>query len=157
MPMDYVPADALDEFAWAVRRHVYVVIGASGRPPSAATIALDLGATTAAVEAALRRLHDHHSLFLDPGGSGVRMAHPFSGVPTAFAVRSGGVDYWANCAWDALGIPAALHADAEIEAPAADGGDPIQLRVVDGALHDAGELVHFLLPVRDWFDDLVFT
>jgi hypothetical protein len=31
-------------------------------------------------------------------------------------VRSRGHSYWANCAWDMLGIPAALHSDADVEA-----------------------------------------
>ncbi len=44
------------------------------------------------------------------------MAWPFSGVETLFQVSVSDKTYFANCAWDSLGIPAALHTDAEIEA-----------------------------------------
>jgi hypothetical protein len=32
--------------------------------------------------------------------------------------------YWANCAWDMLGLPAALHPDAEVETEYAEDGSP---------------------------------
>ena len=43
------------------------------------------------------------------------MAEPFSAVPTPFAVYVDDQRYFGNCIWDALGIPAMLHADARIE------------------------------------------
>ena len=55
------------------------------------------------------------------------MANPFSGVETPFKVHANGKSYFANCAWDTLGIPAALHVDAEIEAACAQSGEPIRL------------------------------
>lgn len=63
---------------------------------------------------------------------------------------------WANCAWDALGIPAALHCDAAIIIEDPLGGAPLELSVVDGQVVGEG-LVHFLLPFRRWYDDLVET
>ena len=41
---------------------------------------------------------------------------PFSAIPTQVRARANDRWYWANCAWDMLGVPAALHSDAEIEA-----------------------------------------
>jgi hypothetical protein len=85
------------------------------------------------------------------------MAWPFSGVETPFQVRANGRTYFANCAWDSLGIPAALHADAEIEAVCAQSGDPIHLRVTGGQISGSDALVHFLVPFMSWYDDLAFT
>ena len=72
------------------------------------------------VRAAYERLNDRHALFLTPGSHDVRMAHPSPACRPRFG-SSPATAYWANCAWDALGIPAALHADARIEAPIGDG------------------------------------
>ena len=73
-------------------------------------------------------------------------------------VRSKGCSYWANCAWDMLGIPAALHADADVGAEYAEDGSPARLSVEDGRLRgEGGGFVHFPLPLRRWYEDLVFT
>jgi hypothetical protein len=153
-----------DGFAWTVRNAVYDALVARGVPPAPDELAGSLGRRRAEIDAALQRLHDRHALFVERSAGGaiaVRMAHPFSGVPTPFVVRSGGTGYWANCAWDALGIPAALRADAEVAATAADDGSAVRLRIAGGALHAEGDaadvLVHVLLPLRRWYDDLVFT
>jgi hypothetical protein len=70
---------------------------------------------------------------------------------TGWEVRSKGRPYWANCAWDTLGIPAALHADAK-------DGSPARLSVEDVRLRgEGGGFVHFPLPLRRWYEDLVFT
>ena len=85
------------------------------------------------------------------------MAWPFSGVETPFQVRASSRTYFANCAWDALGIPAALNVDAEIEAVCAQSGDPILLSVTGGQISGSDALVHFLVPFLSWYDDLAFT
>jgi len=85
------------------------------------------------------------------------MANPFSAVETPFRVHARGVTYWANCAWDALGIPAALGADAQIEATDAETGQPVLLDVQNGQVSSHGEWVHFPLPFQRWYDDLILT
>jgi len=144
-----------DEQLWSIRAWIYRLLAERGRPPSVAECAQAWKLAPAAAREAYRALEARHALLLAPDGESIRMAHPFSGVPTSFVVRSGGIEYWANCAWDALGIPAALHADAEVDA-FADGG-AVHLAVRNGQLHSNGELVHFALPFRRWYDDLVFT
>ena len=109
--------DDITEQAWAVRRHIF----ASGRPPTVETTAADLGLPVEDVRAAYDWLNAKHALYLSPGTHDVRIANPFSGVPTDYLVRANGRDYTANCAWDALGVPAALGADAEITATLPDG------------------------------------
>ena len=82
------------------------------------------------------------------------MAHPFSGVPTAFRVEADDRTYWANCAWDTLGIPAALHADARIEAPI-EAGESIRFAIEAGRVQGRHEVVP--LPFCRWYDDLIDT
>ena len=73
-------------------------------------------------------------------------------------MRAGDRRWFANCAWDALAIPAALGTDAEIDAPWLDGGSPVDLRIVDGRLEgDTDACVHFVVPARHWWDDIVHT
>ena len=103
------------------------------------------------------RLDRRHALFLDPGTDTIRMAHPFSGVPTPFRVHAGGHAYWANCAWDALGIPAALHADAAIEAALAEDDAPVRLAIEGGRVRGHGEVVHVLRRFQTWYDDPIDT
>ena len=85
------------------------------------------------------------------------MANPFSGIPTDFKVHANGKTYYANCAWDMLGIPAALHTDAVIEAVCTESGESVQLEIRDGEITNNQLLVHFPLPFARWYDDLTFT
>jgi len=139
-----------------VRLFVYRYIVEHGRPPSAAETATGMERPPDEVRAAYCRLHDGHALFLEPGTHSIRMAWPFSGVPTPFRVQANDRRYWANCAWDALGIPALLQADARIESVFADTGEPATLTVAGGRVHGQG-LAHFAVPFRRWYADLVFT
>ena len=143
-------------FDWTVRNAVYAAILERSVPPSVDETAATLGVSPDDVRLAYERLNDRHALFLTPGSHDVRMAHPFSGVPTAFRVESGKRAYWANCAWDALGIPAALHADARIEAPIGEG-EPIRFSIEAGRVQGWDGVVHFLLPFRRWYDNLIET
>jgi hypothetical protein len=142
---------------WAVRTFVYAFVVDRARPPTVAEAAADLGVRESEARDAYRSLHRRHELVLDRDGETIRMAHPFSGVPTPFRVHANGRLYWANCAWDALGIPAALHADAEIAARAAEDGAPIRLAVAADRVDGQGEVIHFRQPFRAWYDDVVFT
>src|SRR4030067_559543 len=102
-----------------VRLAIYPTIAETAAAPTAVAVAQRIGAAPQQVEAAFTRLYEKRLLVPEPGHpSRIRMAPPFSGVPTAFPVEARGKRYYANCVWDALGIPDALHEDAVI--PAAD-------------------------------------
>ena len=149
--------DGGDDLTWSVRSFIYTWLVAHERPPSvvetAAALSIDLGQA----QDAYRRLHERHAILLEPGSLTIRMANPFSGIPTGFRVRVNGHAYWANCAWDALGIPAALAADAEIQARCSDSQIPVTLAVAGGSVYGQGEIVHFALPFSRWYDDLTRT
>ncbi len=87
----------------------------------------------------------------------LRMANPFSAVPTAHRVHAAGRWWYANCAWDAFGICAALHADGRIESSCPDCGEPLAVEVKDGRPGDDRLLYHCLVPAARWWDDIVFT
>ena len=143
-------------FVWTVRNAVYAAILERTVPPTAAETATTLGLNPEDVRSAYERLNSRHAIFLTPGSHDVRMAHPFSGVPTAFRVEVDDRTYWANCAWDTLGIPAALHADARIEAPIGDG-ESMRFAIEAGQVKGWQGVVHFPLPFRRWYDDLIET
>ena len=109
------------------------------------------------VVAAWSRLHEAHALVLEAGGDELRMVNPFSAAPTAYRVRTGGRWWYANCAWDALGICAALHVDGRVETSCPDCGEPIVVEVRDGRPDDESLLFHCLVPARHWWSNIVFT
>ncbi len=85
------------------------------------------------------------------------MANPLSAVPTPYRVYVNGHRLWANCAWDSLGIPAMLHTDARIEATFTPSGDAATYAITAGRLNAACGVVHFPLPFRQWYDNLIHT
>ncbi|MDP9362960.1 MAG: alkylmercury lyase family protein, partial [Chloroflexota bacterium] len=130
-----------DDATWAVRAFVFRFVVERGVPPTAAEAAAGLGIGVGAARAAYRRLGARHGVLLEPGGESIRMAKPFSGVPTPFPVRANGRVYHANCALDAFGIPAALQSDAELEAEFAEDGAPARLAVAGGRVRGDGGVV----------------
>jgi hypothetical protein len=146
----------MDDADLLVRNATYGLLVELGRAPVAHEVAAGVGRTETDVRAAWRKLHDEHALVLDAEGD-LRMLNPFSAVPTAFKVHAGDRSWYANCAWDAFGICAALDVDGRIETRCADCGEPIAVEVVDGAPDDKTLLFHCLVPAARWWDDIGFT
>jgi len=140
----------------AVRLAIYQAIAAAGGAPAPADVARAHGCDTGLVEDAYRALADGHVIVLEPGTVDVRWAPPFSLVPTPFRVRAGRSSWYAPCAWDAFGIPAALDCDVRIDAACAWSGDPIPCGVEHGRAYGDG-VVHLLVPARHFWDDIAHT
>ncbi len=138
-----------------LRNETYRLFVSLGRAPTAGEVAEAIGLPSDGVLDGWHRLHAAHALVLD--GTAIRMANPFSGVPTAFRVHAAGRDWFANCAWDAFGICAALHVDGRIETVCADCDDPLTVEVREMHPDDPSLLFHSLVPARRWWDDIVFT
>jgi len=94
---------------------------------------------------------------LEEDGASIRMAPPFSGVPTQNRVTAAGVSYYANCAWDALGIPAALHKPATVHSRCEQSLEPLELTVSDERPGPSDWRFHCVVPASQWWDDIVFT
>ena len=146
-----------DATIWNARTFVYRFFTEQTVPPTAEQTAAACGLSVEAAEAVYRELDRCHLVFLQAGTTGIRIANPFSAVPTAFRVHAAGKRYFANCAWDALGIPAALHSDARIDAACAGTGEPLTLTVSGGRVAGSPAVAHVLVPFARWYDDMVFT
>jgi len=96
-------------------------------------------------------------LVLETDGSSIRMAPPFSGVPTQHVVIVDGKQYFANCAWDALAIPAALHRSGIVYSRCEQSGEPLRLAVGSDGPEATSWLFHCLVAAAKWWDDIVFT
>jgi hypothetical protein len=140
-----------------VRLYVYTQMVETSAAPTVAQTAAALSRTEAEIEAAYRALADGHMLVLRPGSHTVWMAMPFSNMQTPFTVIAGGRAYYANCAWDAFGVPAMLGIDARIFTTCADCGGVLERKVANGALTETRGLVHFALPARRWWDNVGYT
>lgn len=127
-----------------------------GRAPRAHEVATRLGRSEADVAIGWRRLHEAHALVLDGAGD-IAMANPFAARPTPFRVDAAGRQWFANCAWDAFGIGAALKADSTIHTACADCQAPLEIHVRDGQPDDQDLVFHVLVPAASWWDDIGFT
>lgn len=139
-----------------VRLAVYWHLIDYGTVPSDAHLAITLETAEDAIREALERLAAAHMLVLDSVTRAVWMAMPFSAVPTGFQVATARGNRWANCAWDALGIPALLHEDATVGFRYEDTAESAVVAIRAGALEGDG-LVHFAVPAAHWWDDVGFT
>ena len=146
------------DFDTAVKMNIYETIARTTQTPTAAEVAVSHGASPEEVEAAFVQLHTKRLLVPEPGDpSRIRMAPPFSGVETSFRVNVQDKVYYANCAWDAFGIAAALQADAIIEASDGYSGEPMKLEVRNGQPVTEECVIHFAVPAAKWWDDIIFT
>lgn len=145
------------DFDIRVKMAVYQHFAETGAAPAATDLANRVDAGITPVLEAYRRLAVLRVLVLEADGSSIRMAPPFSGVPTQHVVEVGGNQYFANCAWDALGVPAALGKAAVIHSRCGQSGQPFHLKVSVQGPESSDWLFHSLLPARKWWDDIVFT
>jgi hypothetical protein len=140
-----------------LRNLTYGKVVELGRVPAVAEVAAAAGAEPTEVVAGWRRPHHQHALVLNAATDEIRMANLFSGVPTAYRVHAAGRWWYANCAWDAFGICAALHVDGQIETSCPDSGEPLSIAVRGQRPDDERLLFHCLVPAARWWDDVVFT
>ena len=147
----------MDERDLNLRATTYGLFVELGRAPTAREVARFGDLTEGDVVSGWQRLHEQYALVLNPATTEIRMANPFSAVPTAYRVQADGRWWYANCAWDAFGICAALHADGRIETSCPDCGEALIVEVQNERPDDESLLFHCLVPAARWWDDIVFT
>ena len=127
----------MDPHLLAARRQIFEAFAAGEEPPP-----MDAHV--------LRALEDRHVVVLRDGR--VWMAHPFAAHRWGARVEAPDERSWfGNCAWDGLGIVAALGLpEASVRS-----GD-VTIRVRDGSVID-GALFHVVVPARHWWDDIEHT
>src|SRR5262245_19862338 len=146
--------------AYELRRFVYDRIAETGTPPRSEAIGAHFGADAATARASLAELRIGKTVLVHPPPDGeIWMAGPFSATPTPYRVIGRGRIWFANCAWDMLGIPARLREPVDIAAKCTDSGAAMRLHVDPeaGPETEAEGVVHFLVPARRWYDDIGFT
>jgi hypothetical protein len=147
-----------NEAETSVKLAIYSMISETGRVPNSSEIARKIDLDEAEVLAAFARLHVKRLLVPELGDSSrIRMAPPFSGIPTAFPVDATGKRYYANCIWDAYGIAAALHTDAIISARDGYSGEALALEVKGERPIPRPYVAHFAVPAARWWDDIIHT
>ena len=87
-----------DPLVWDVRLFVYQFFTDHERPPTIAEAAAQFAIPVERAERIYQALNARHALFLEPGQRWIRIANPFSGVPTSFVVSANQHRYYANCA-----------------------------------------------------------
>ena len=113
---------------------------ATGEPPQVAD------------DGRLGSLADEHVVVLDDAGA-VHMAHPFAAHRDGTRVEADGRTWWGNCAWDGLGIVAALGLR---RATVTSGGTMVAVR--DGVPMTGDDVVfHVEVPAREWWADIGHT
>ena len=125
------------------RRKIYQQYAATGAPPKLSSEDL------VALEA-------DHAVVLGPDGT-IAFANPFATSPAPYRIQTPDAVHYAICAWDALGVLAALGSDGVAEGCCPDCGEPIAIRIREGALDPAEAVVHFLVPAANWYENLSFT
>ena len=146
------------EFVNEVRLDVLHEASRSGRVLDAGEVARRLGRSAGDVLEAFRQLAESHVYVLEPNDSTrLRMANPFSAVSTPFAVEVARRDYFGNCVWDALGIVSLLGGTGRVRTACPDCHEPMALDVSERRLAPFDAVVHFGIPARRWWDDIIHT
>ncbi len=145
------------DFPTSVKLAIYRLFADHGSPPPLAAVAELLGASLEDVRTAYETLGRNRLLVLEADRATIRMAPPFSGVPTRHRVTVGEVSYFANCAWDAFGIPAALHKPGLIQSECAESLTPFHLEIGLEGPPRSPWLFHCLVPAARWWADITFT
>ena len=115
------------------------------------------GATSEQVKDGYRRLYARRMLVPAGDFASIRMAPPFSGIPTQHQAKVNGTDYFANCAWDAFGVVAALGGTGDVLSRCEHTLEPLLLHLTPDGPPPSGWLFHCVVPAAQWWNDVVFT
>ena len=124
--------------------------------PSIEQLAAQFDQPRAAVVDGLQALQDYHGVVLHPATSEIWVTHPFSGAPTNFWVQGQGGSWWGNCAWCSAGI-AALVGDVTLTTTLGAEARQTTVRIANGELLDEDLFVHFPVPMRKVWDNVIYT
>jgi hypothetical protein len=151
-------AESVEEALDATRVFIYTHVADSGVPPTCAEIAEHFQITREAARQQLMTLGATKRIIASTTTGEIWMSGPFSALPTRFRVHGPSASWWANCAWDMLGIPASLGVSARIHASCACCDESVRIDVdaETGPREEVG-IVHILLPARRWYEDIGFT
>lgn len=138
--------DGIDADTYAVGRYAFEAIS-RGEETTLEDAARSLGREAEDVREAAERLAGWGLVTLDEADGRVTGAYGLTVEPTEYRLDLDGRRLHAWCALDAVGIPAALGADAIVDAPIRGSDDTIRLRIEGGRLvDDGGQDIRIALP-----------
>ena len=140
-----------------VRVWIYREFVRDGRAPMAAALAETLDLPVDEIRAVFERLAAGRAIALQPESREILFAAPLSAVPTAYLVHALGKSFFAPCVWDALALIGMLNVDGQIETSCACCGEGMRVEVRDRVIASGEGLVHFAIPAKRWWDNIVFT
>ncbi|HJQ22000.1 MAG TPA: organomercurial lyase [Gemmatimonadaceae bacterium] len=140
-----------------VKVAIYQWFAERATAPAAGDVARSVRASEQEAVDAYGRLRAQRVLALEPNGRTIRMAPPFSGVPTKHVAEVSGKRYFANCAWDSLGIVAAFREPGVVHSECAQSHEPLHLSLSRDGPEPCDWVFHCLVPAAKWWDDIVFT
>jgi hypothetical protein len=142
-----------------VRSAIARSIKTRGRIPTIAAVASDIGKDVATVDASFARMIEGRVFIPQKGSHEIYAYDPFCVGPTDFFVTVANRVWFAICAWDALGIPAALGEPGVVETHCADCGEPLVVEVdADGGTElQTWTVLQVGVRPRDFWKDIYFT
>jgi len=142
-----------------VRIAIARAIKTRGKIPTIAAVASDMALDVATVDACFARLIDGRVFIPRKGSHEIHSYNPFCAEPTDFYVTAAGRIWFGICAWDALGIPAALGESGLVETHCADCGESLVVEVdADGGTEvQTWTVMQVGVPARDFWKDIYFT
>ena len=148
------------EFPTALRRFIYDHLLSRGLPPSTEQIGEHFGVSADDARQAIGSLKIGKTVLAHPTTGEIWMAGPFAARPSTYRVVGSRLAWWANCAWDMLGVMVIANEPVRVEAECTDCREPISIDASPdvGVGSGLGEMVvHFLVPARNWYEDIGFT
>jgi hypothetical protein len=136
---------------------VYRHFATAGQSPTLDVMGEATGATSEQVRDGYRRLYAKRMLVPAGDFASIRMAPPFSGVPTQHRAVVNGTEYFANCAWDVFGVISALGGTGDVLSRCEQTGEPLVLHLTADGPPPSGWRFHSAVPAAKWWNDIVFT
>lgn len=145
------------EFDNTVRLALYREFVRIGSAPTAEHLAAHLQCSADEIRSALERLAAGKAIVLQPESREILMANPLCCVPTPFHVRTQNRSFFASCVWDGLGIMAMLQGDSVLHTSCACCGEEMAIGLNDGHIVPTPGVIHFAVPAKRWWENIVFT
>ena len=146
-----------ENFDTNVRLTLFREFVRTGQPPTTNSIAENMQAPADEVRAALERLAAAKAVVLQPESREILMANPLCAVPSPYRVRTQDRSYFGSCVWDALGVIAMLQSDAALDTSCACCGEAMTVGVHRGHPAPMPGIIHFAIPAKRWWENIVFT
>ncbi len=142
-----------DKIRYQINKYIFE----NGYAPEVKDLSAIMHVSEKEIEKGLDELAANHALVLHPASYKIWVAHPFALFPTLFWVKTSKKSWWGNCTWCSFGIAAAIKKDAEIYTKMKGEEETIILSIKDGQLQDADLLVHFPVPAKKFWDNVIYT